>query len=216
LKSLEIFLESLKIRDQLKKEKDYKENPIDDSLLIVLPFRISNQIKLIILGQDPTVKNSISRKTIKYTLNLDKSGSLKKYIGSICSKLGINYENIYASNVFKYFYSKPPQNTMNILQNHLEPNLGLLIKELSEYPHLPILTLGLPVLQLLTNPDSQVRDFWGYDTKTKKRVKPFSFCAADSNKLKRNIFPFPHQPSLRKQHYTDNLDDYIKFMKTKI
>jgi len=31
--------------------------------------------------------------------------------------------------------------------------------------------------------------------------------------LERLVFPFPHQPSLRKEHYSRNLDHYISFMK---
>jgi hypothetical protein len=146
-------------------------------------------------------------------LNLDKKGSLKKYISDICSQLGIGFENVYATNIFKYFYSVPPESTMHVLIQHLEPNLELLKKELAIYPKQPIITLGLPVLQLLTNDKTQVRDFWGYDIKTKQKGKDYCYSRAESNKLNRDIFSFPHQPSLAKKYYADNLKDYISFTK---
>ncbi|MDR3668598.1 MAG: hypothetical protein P4L35_17290 [Ignavibacteriaceae bacterium] len=215
MKTSELFLESLAIRDKLIMQKNFIENKIDSALLPVLPFRITDKIKLIIIGQDPTVKNAESRKKIEYTLNLDKKGSLKKYISDICTQLGIEFENVYATNIFKYFYSVPPESTMHVLIQHLEPNLELLKKELAIYPKQPIITLGLPVLQLLTNDKTQVRDFWGYDLKTKQKGKDYCYCRAESNKLNRDIFSFPHQPSIIKKYYASNINGYIEFMKTK-
>jgi hypothetical protein len=37
---------------------------------------------------------------------------------------------------------------------------------------------------------------------------------ACGNVLEREIFPFPHQPSIRKQFYSDRLQAYLKYMKT--
>ncbi len=50
MKTNEIFLKSLNIRDHLKATQDFPINPIDTSLLPVLPYRISDKIKLVILG----------------------------------------------------------------------------------------------------------------------------------------------------------------------
>lgn len=214
MKVSEVFLESLQIRDKLKLQNDFLENPIDKDLNPVLPFRITDDITLLIIGQDPTVKNAKSRRNIKYTLNLDKNGSLKNYINQICFGLGIKFENIYATNVFKYFYSRPPERTMNVLENHLQPNLDLLKKELSTYPKIPIITLGLLVLRLLTNADEELSFYWGYDKKSKKKIRDFDYCKKNNNELRRDLFPFPHQPSIIKKYYADNVKDYIKFMKS--
>lgn len=213
MKTVEIFQKSLDIRNSLKSNNDFKENPIDMNLLPVLPFRITNKIKLIILGQDPTVKNERSRQSIEYTLNLDKAGSLKVYINQICSSLGISFENIYATNIFKYFYTYPPERTMHVLHSHLLANLELLKEELAAYPNIPIIALGLPVLQLLAGEKAQVRDFWSYNIKTRKCDRKFTFCPAKDNSLGRDIYPFPHQPSIRKEFYGSNLMNYIKYLK---
>lgn len=216
MKISEVFLKSFEIRDELKKNSDFPENPIDMFLLPVLPFRITNKIKLIILGQDPTVKLPKSRKTIEYTLNLDINGSLKNYIIQICKELGINFENIYASNIFKYFYTIPPERTMNVIISHLDKNLELLKEELSIYPKIPIITLGLPVLQLLTGDDAQVSYYWDYNKKTRKTNGNFKLCKAKDNKLGRDFFPLPHQPSLGKEFYRNNLSDYLRFIKANL
>lgn len=216
MKSTEIFVKSLGIRDSLKLTKDFTANPIDDSLLPVLPYRISNQVELIIIGQDPTVKNEKSRRSVEYTLNLDKYGSLRKYISEIADKLSLKFENVYATNIFKYFYSIPPEKTMNVLYTHLEKNLNLLKDGISVYPKVPIITFGLPVLRLLAGPDAEVRDYWDYNKITKSSGQQFSFCRASENKLGRDFFPFPHQPSLAKIFYKDTLNDYLKYMKRTI
>jgi uracil-DNA glycosylase len=212
MKPAEIFQTSLKIRNDLRQNYNFVENPIDPSLLPVLPYRISNKVQLIILGQDPTVKNEKSRESIEYALNLDKGGSLKNYIQVICKAINIPWEHIYATNVVKYFYTRPPATTLNILHEHLPPNLELLQNELSAYPKARIITLGEPVLQLLTNVKVKVQDFWNYDRNTGKTNGRFTFCDAKDNKLNRKFYPFPHQTSLRKNFYMETLEDYLRFV----
>ena len=215
MKASEVFLESLAIRDNLKKNNDSADNPIDDSLNPIPPYKVSDEIKLIILGQDPTVKIPTSRKNIKITLNMDKKGTLRNYLSKICSGLGIAYENVYATNVIKYFYKEPPAKTPNVLVAHLRTNLDLLVKELKDYKHIPIIALGQPVLQLLTDSENEVKNYWSYNKKTKKTDGVFDYCKAKDNELVRDFFPFPHQPSLRKEFYKNTLDDYIMFVKNK-
>ncbi len=125
--------EAAKIRKDIKAKEDNGRNPIDMSLPIIPPFKGKNEVKLIILGQDPTIKNEFTRKNIQYTLNLNKNNALRTYINSICNSLGVTIENLYSTNLFKYFYKIPPSNTIDVLINHLEPNLDLLKKELDEY-----------------------------------------------------------------------------------
>jgi len=204
------------LRKMLKSNSDFNINPIDFGLPIIPPFRGNDKIKLIILGQDPTIKNEASRKNIKYTLNLDKENALKTYLNRICIGLGMTIENVYATNMFKYFYSKPPAETLEVLINHLEPNLKLLQKELTEFDNIPIISLGEPVLQLLTDEKAKVREYWDYNIKTKITNANFKFSDAKNNKLNRDLFPFPHQPSIRKVFYSSTLNFYISFMKNKI
>lgn len=202
-----------KIFEQLTDEKD---NSISKHSSFVPPFnKAGKDIRLVIIGQDPTIRNEEQRKHISVTLNLDKSGSLRKYVEEICRGLNINLSNVYATNIFKYFYTLPPAQTFEVLEKHLSPNLILLEKEMSNYPNCPIITLGEPVLKLLVNKKSKVRDYWGYDEKTHKSTKIFKCVLPEENKLNRIIFPFCHQPSLRKDFYKENLNQYIKFVKEK-
>ena len=114
-------------------------------------------------------------------------------------------------NLFKYFYSVPPANTLEVLKAHLEPNLNLLQQELSEFRNIPVITLGEPVLKLITNKNAKVRVFWDYNAKTKTTDGQFTFAKANDNKLSRDLFPFPHQPSIRKKFYADTLINYIEY-----
>lgn len=206
--------------DILRRELDVKSsmsvNPIDLQMPVISPYKGSAEIKLIIIGQDPTIRNVSSRKNITSTLNLDKNNSLKTYINSICERLGISLENVYATNLYKYFYTYPPADTPEVLQAHLEPNLELLKEELSEYKGLPVITLGQPLLQLLCGENAYVRNYWGYEKKTGKTNGSFSHSIGSENKLNRVFYPFPHQPSIRKEFYKNTLDLYSQYMRNKI
>lgn len=191
-------------------------NPIQPESGIVPPFIGKGEIKLIIIGQDPTIRNVERRKDINVTLNLDKSGALRTYIERICLALGIQLDNVYATNVFKYFYTTPPAQTFDVLKAHLNDNLTLLTKELSAFPKCPIITLGEPVLKLLVKESTPpiVRYYWDYDKKTKSSNGDFHFVLAKDNKLSRDFFPFCHQPSIRKEFYNKTFDSYVDFMKS--
>lgn len=200
-----------KIISQLK---NYEENPISKELGFVPPYNETGKdIKLIIIGQDPTIKNEKQRSEIKFTLNLDKSGAIRKYVEDICEGLNISLANVYATNVFKYFYTIPPAQTFEIMEKHLEPNLILLKKELAEFANCPIITLGEPVLKLLVDKNAKVREYWGYDKKTGKTNGKFKYVSANDNKLNRIIFPFCHQPSILKDFYKNALSQYVDFVK---
>ncbi len=145
---------------------------------------------------------------------MDKSGSLKNYLNDICEGLNVCYENIYATNLIKYFYTDPPERTPQVMSAHLQDNLKLLLEEISQYHKIPIITLGLPVLQLLTNNSFQVKYFWGYDDKYKCKKNDFTFCKAKENKLGRDFFPFPHQPSISKEFYSNTFKSYLNYAKS--
>ena len=203
-----IIQQAIKIRDHLKSKDDFTENPIDLSYNVIPPFTGKSEIKLIIVGQDPTFKESKSRRAIKMTLNLDKSNSLTRYVSGICKRLGISLDNVYATNIFKYFYTVPPARTMDVLSKHLNLNIGLVRKEIADYNSVPVITLGEPVLELIANESAsrEVRFYWGYDD------SQYHMLHADENILKRELFPFPHQPSISKVFYRTNIERYIKYM----
>jgi hypothetical protein len=195
---------------------------IDQSLPIPQPFRGTGNITLIFLGQDPTVKNVASRKMIKMVLNLDKNNALKRYLTEICDKLGIKLEeNVYATNLYKNFFVAPPTQIREIdIFRQCAPHwLPLLLEELSEFEQVPVITLGEPILVPLTfdHASRKVHDYWGYVRNWETRPLPsFRHLKASDNKISRTIFPFPHQPSLRKPFYKTKMDDYVAYVKREI
>jgi len=62
---------------------------IDTSLTPPDPFQGRGEIKLIVLGQDPTVHNPKHRKKLKVTLLLNQPGRLRTYIEDICKGLDL-------------------------------------------------------------------------------------------------------------------------------
>lgn len=212
-KAMNFIEEAFRIRNQLKSECDFKENPIDNKLHVIPEFDGKEAIKLIIIGQDPTVKSINSRKYISCTLNLDKNNALRKYVERIVNSLGITVQNVYATNLFKYFYTYPPSKTPTVLKSHLQPNLGLLKKELRTFENIPVITLGEPVLQLLTSDKAKVRSYWDYITDTGISNGRFLYSTANENKLERDFYPFPHQPSIRKEFYDLTLTEYVSFVR---
>lgn len=209
---MNIINEALKIRNELSLSKDSSINPIDLGLPIIPPFNGGGKIKLIIVGQDPTIKVSINRNRIVTTLNLNKRGSLYSYVNGICQGLKINIDNVYATNLFKYFYTSPPAKTIGVLESHLVLNLELLRKEISAYNNAIIISLGEPVLKLLIGPEAKVRGYWGYDSLKKSGFKQFNFSSAKKNILGYDFYPFPHQPSISKDFYKNTFNEYIQFI----
>lgn len=195
---------------------------VDFSLPIPKTFKGSGNIKLIILGQDPTVKNPKSRAKINTVLNLDRNGHLRRYLEGVCEGLGMNLdENVYATNYFKNFFVKPPTQIeeVSIFEKFAPIWLPLLIEEIEMFPGAPVISLGEPLLEILVTNDAspKVRDYWGY-TRDWKSVKTgdLHHLAYTDNILGRRVFPYPHQPSLRKQFYRDQLDRYIDFTRRKM
>lgn len=207
---------ALNIRNLLISKSDSDTNKIDPNLDPIPPFIGSSSIKLIILGQDPTVKNVKSRSKIKTTLNLDKNNALKRYIDEICKELNISIDNVYATNLFKYFFTNPPASNFPILLEHLEPNLQLVLEEINQFKQVPIIILGEPLLKLLTDKNNKVRLYWDYNAKTKDSNLNFKFSNKNENKLNRDIYPIPHQPSIRKEFYRKNFQKYIKIINNSI
>jgi hypothetical protein len=192
---------------------------LDPELRIPRSYIGNGPIRLIVLGQDPTVKNAASRQSIKTVLNLDRRGSVIVYLSGVCQKLGISLQkNVYATNLFKNFFIQPPTQIkeINIFQTFLLYWLPLLLEELAQFPNLPVITLGQPVMQTLVKPGvpDLVREYWGYTTEWKEgKREPLQVIKPVENILGRTIFPFPHQPSIRKEFYRQRMNDYIIFMR---
>ncbi len=183
-------------------------------------YRGTGQIKLFIIGQDPTVKNKASRKNITTVLNLDKPGKLQRYIFKICSLLDIDpVSEIYATNLLKNFFEEPITDNRDALTKFAHHWLPVLREELEAYRKVPVITMGDTVLSLLfcNEHKNLVRNYWGYHEDWKDGLTlPFSHCDSSNNILGRELFPFPHQPSIVKDFYASRIEKYIKYMKERL
>jgi uracil-DNA glycosylase len=103
----------------------------------------------------------------------------------------------------------------NLLHESSQNWLPLLKEELSFFPSRPIVTLGEPLLKalLIDAKKALVRRYWGYTPDWVRTKAVFSFVSQEENKLDRRLFPFPHQPSLRKKFYGATLQSYLGYMK---
>jgi len=192
---------------------------VNPDLAIPAAYCGTGEIKLILLGQDPTIKNKDGQARITTVINLRGYGPLWNYVARICKGLHLDlHQNIHATNCFKNFFVKPATQIteVNIFEKFARWWLPVLQDEIDQFRQVPIIALGQPLLSVLVNDrgDPLVRDYWGYtpNWKTGER-RPYRFLEPDKNHLGRLIFPFPHQPSIRKQFYAEQMAGYISFVK---
>ncbi len=181
------------------------------------PFAGQGPVRLIILGQDPTVKNTAGAKRATTVLNLDRNGNLRRYLEKICAELELDLDrHVYATNLIKNFFVGPPAQIKDagLFAAACDIWLPTLHAELERYPNIPILSLGQPLLQAIVKPGvpARVREYWGYTPRWKSGVtETFRQLEPEDNLLNRPVFPCPHQPSIRKQFYRDRLHSYLAF-----
>jgi len=184
------------------------------------PPKPAGPTKLIILGQDPTVKKSSAREDIDTVLNLNKDrGQLFKYLNRVCNALDLDiYKNIFATNYFNMFFTAPPTQIkeIDILKDYKDEFLPTLKKKLDNYPNIPIISLGEPILKAIVAKGSQkMKSYWGYVASNVPGIKDkFSYIKAEDSFLNREVFPFPHQPAINRiPFYKSTLAEYIKFLR---
>ena len=164
---------------------------------------------------------------VKFALMLDeKKNNLRQYVEcKICDQLGCGLDNVYATNLFKFFYThKPTDKHFDVLEMHLPENLQLLKDEIAGvfevYPECQIITLGEPVLKLLVNSGKvddkkkQMKYYWGYVGKDTDGC--FHRSEAFENKLGKVLYPFVHQLTYVNNignFYKGKFDAYAKWMK---
>jgi hypothetical protein len=181
--------------------------------------RGTGPIKLIILGQDPTVKDEAGRAKIKTVLNLDKKGGLLVYLAKTAQGLGLDLKaNIYATNYLKCFFTHPPTQIKEIdIFRAFSPYwLPLLLDELNEFEGVPVVALGEPLFFALRRPSAlpRLHDYFGYRLGWQtKGFGQMTHLAPEQNVLGRVVFPFPHQPSIRKPFYKTRLPQYTAYVK---
>jgi hypothetical protein len=179
----------------------------------------TGEIKLIILGQDPTVKNARERAKITKVLNLNWSGALRIYLSKICTGLGIDLDkNVYATNYFKNFFIAPPTqiHEIDIFKEFSPTWLPLFLEEIAQFPRVPVLSLGEPLLGTIVKGEAVpcVRHYWGYTSNWRLgEIGMLHYLQPEENVLCRIIFPFPHQPSINKLFYRTHFERYAAFVK---
>ena len=192
---------------------------IDQSLIPPDPFRGRGEIKLLVLGQDPTVHNPEHRKKLKVTLLLNQPGRLRRYMKDVCNGLDLDLdENVYATNLLKNFFTVPPDSLRKTKTGFFKKAadywIPLLRDELEEFKNVPVLPLGEPVLNCLTKSPEEdlIRNYWGYEGPDQYGPN-FSYIEPTENILSRVIFPFPHLPGRVHKIYQQQFDNYLAFMK---
>ncbi len=106
MRNRDILSEALEIRDSLRMSSDYIENPINSDLPPIPPFIISDDIKLIVIGQDQTIKNKDRRKFISSTLNFDNDRDFR-YCKSEMNHLSRDFFPFpHQPSIIKKFYSE--------------------------------------------------------------------------------------------------------------
>jgi hypothetical protein len=214
----ELSIKSMKVIGKLRRSEI--GSYIDASLDPPDPFRGSGKIRLIVLGQDPTVQNPEYKKKVKVVLLLNQPGRLRTYLGKVCKGLDIDLdENIYATNLLKNFFARPPdkinKEDPQFYRKAADYWIPLLRDEIEEFEDVPVLTLGQPVLNCLMEGPEEVliRYSWGFEGPGRYGGN-FGYIKPSENVLGRVIFPFPHYPGLRKKIYgRQQMDDYLAFIK---
>jgi len=178
------------------------------------------KIKLIVIGQDPTIINKASRKGITTVLNLDKPGKMQRFIFSVCEKLGIDpVKELYATNLYKNFFDEPPHYSAEVMKKFFDLWFPILKEEVSLFPNVPIITKGDHVLETILDEkkDRCVRNYWGFAEDWRIGIGlPYKYVLPNENSLGRLIFPFPRQTSMLREFYLERCESYLEHVKKNI
>lgn len=187
------------------------------------PFVGTGEIKLVILGQDPTVEREESRESVTTVLNLDRGGSLRTFLdGKVCKGLGLKLEeNVYATNVCKNFFTASPKDVKepNLIAVSAPHWLALLREELAWFPNAAVISLGEPVLSALVCAGftQDVKAYWGYRADWQATgFESFRMVEAGEASIERPFFPFIHQWSQTQKFYTARMDQCLAFIRTRM
>jgi uracil-DNA glycosylase len=192
---------------------------VDDSMPIPPPFSGSGPVRLVILGQDPTVNLQESRRKVGAVLNLDRAGNLRVFGERICAELGLKLtEHVYATNICKNFWTSRPTtvSAVDLLAKSWPYWSPVLQEELAALPGATIISLGQPILRVLIRAEHyhDMKSFWGYDGRWRSgRVRPFGMVQASESTIQRAFFPVIHQPSLQQPFYAGRFKDYMAFIR---
>jgi uracil-DNA glycosylase len=197
---------------------------IDTSLPLPRPFVGTGPIRLVIVGQDPTVEKLESRKRVTTVLTLNQKGSnLHRFVERICTGLDVSLDqNVYATNICKNFFTDLPESVTppDLIGLSCQKWRDLLSDELARFPKATVITLGKPVLRVLVQEPSlqDLKHYWGHveGWKTKGHGK-FHFVEGRNSSFGKRFFPFPHITNTQTTElYRKHFDEYLRFARSNI
>lgn len=185
---------------------------VDPSRLPPKPFWSGGAVKLIVLAQDPTKSSAASTSTT--VLDLDRGFELPHYVRRLVRELGFELQEVYATNLVKNYFKEPPSRWHEVETiREFEPVWRpLLARELGEFPCVPMLLLGQPVLKAVDrHGDADLRDYWGYTSP--HTLDHLRVCDTD---YRRAIFPFPHLNTTHTPFYGEVEARYLRYVRNQL
>jgi uracil-DNA glycosylase len=117
----------------------------DLSLHVAPYFKEGDNLRLMVIGQDPTIFRRPER--VKYVLMLDQeNGQLSRWLRRILGEDNFDSLTLYATNLVKCSFRKPPstaqQGGLKFLRPYFRNCREYLVEEISEFQPSLVLTLG--------------------------------------------------------------------------
>jgi hypothetical protein len=189
--------------------------------LIPQSFVGGEDIRLIVIGQDPTVSSLRTQQKITTALMLDQHGPLRNYIKGLCIDLGLQLAQVYGTNVFKMVLTDTPTRLKKrgvdvlALIHQAGGWLDLLADEVAQFPDALIITLGEPVLSFLVeDAPKKMRHYWGYLPRWKEEpLREPGVIPTSASTIGRTIAPFPHVNSKNWGFYYEARPAYVSFVR---
>jgi uracil-DNA glycosylase len=188
------------------------------------PFLGSGDIRLIIVGQDPTIAQEKNRRHMHTVLNLDKKRGMWTYLEQLCLRLELSLaENVYATNACKNFFVLQPKSIkdkydIDVLAASAPVWLPVLKEELAAFPKAMVVSLGEPVLAMLVRKSfsRELKYYWGYDSQWKLGNKNnMQVVTADQSMIERPFHPFAHHQTWinRQGFYHLKFNEYLAYVR---
>jgi uracil-DNA glycosylase len=149
-------------------------------------FKQGDDLRLMLIGQDPTI--FIRSERVKRVLMLDEpNGQLTRWLKDLFGKKNFDRLTLYATNLVKCTFEKPPSNFRGGGLKFLRPYFGncneFLVQEVLNYKPACVITLGEPTHKLFSSildnsediPDSMQGAFTGELMKTSIQDFPFDY-----------------------------------------
>jgi uracil-DNA glycosylase len=114
-------------------------------------YQEGDQQRIMLVGQDPTIYKN--QEKINTVLDLDKeNGQLRRWLTDLLGSENFSRLSIYATNLVKCFFDKPPtmmpEGGFNFLKLYFEQCKDYLVKEIIKFKPALVLTFGEPAHKL--------------------------------------------------------------------